>query len=103
MWGNNTGVSEGMIPGRKFFGPLFLVMVPPVFVHIVWYTNFHLDGSFMALLDSFTTFGVYETMSRAVPSPFTWKAWKIILTYMAVQATLMRVVPGKEFIGPTSN
>ncbi len=103
MWGNNTGVSVGMIPGRKFFGPLFLVMVPPVFVHMVWYTNYHLDGSFLALANSFASDGFVATMSKAVPSPFTWQAWKIILTYMAVQATLMRVVPGKEFIGPTSN
>lgn len=62
MWGNNTGKSKGMIPGREFFGPLFLVMVPPVFVMLVWYTNFHLEGSFTALGNSFVTNGAYATM-----------------------------------------
>lgn len=52
MWGTNTGVSQGMLPGRKFFGPLFLVIVPPIAVMLVWYTNFHLDGSFSALFES---------------------------------------------------
>lgn len=84
-----------MLPGRKFWGPLFLVMVPPVFVMLVWYTNFHLKGSFAALGESFMTVGVAETLSRAFPSPFTWQAWKIILTYIGVQAALMRLVPGK--------
>ena len=59
MWGNNTGVSQGMIPGRKFWGPLFLITVPPVFVMLVWYTNFHLKGSFLALFNSFLTVGVF--------------------------------------------
>ena len=52
MWGTNTGVSQGMLPGRKFFGPLFLVLAPPVAVMLVWYTNFHLDGSYAALFES---------------------------------------------------
>lgn len=91
-----------MIPGRKFFGPLFLVMAPPVAVMLVWYTNFHLDGSFSALFESIWNKGFLTTLSLACESPFDPKAWKIIGTYILVQALVMRLVPGKEFIGPTS-
>ena len=91
-----------MIPGRKFFGPLFLITVPPITVMLVWYTNFHLDGSFLALFDSIYNQGFLTTLSLACPSPFEPKAWKIIGTYMLVQALVMRLVPGKEYIGPIS-
>ena len=103
MWGNNTGVSQGMLPGRKTWGPLFLILAPPVFVHLVWYTNYHLDGSFYALFETIIKNGFFDTLQNAFPSPLNPQAWKIILTYIAVQATLMKVVPGKEFIGPTSS
>lgn len=68
----------------------------------VWYTNFHLDGSFLALLESILNKGIFETLKLAFPSPVEAKAWKIIGTYMLTQALIMRIVPGKEFIGPTS-
>lgn len=103
MWGNNIVSSEGMLPGRKFFGPLFLVCVTPIFVHLFWYTNFHLDGSFSALFQSIMEKGFVEILKLAIPSPFTLKAWKIILTFMTVQAILMRVVPGKEYTGPMTS
>lgn len=102
MWGNNTGISKGMIPGRRFLGPLFLIVVPPIFVMLVWYTNFHLDGSFTKLWSSFSTLGFKETLRRACLSPVNPVAWKIIGTYMAVQLLLMRLVPGKTFHGPVT-
>ena len=100
MWGTNTGVSQGMIPGRKYLGPLFLITAPPIVVFIVWYTNYHLNGSFAALFDKISAEGVVDTLKSMVPSPFEPKAWKIIGTYAFVQAMIMRFVPGKKFIGP---
>jgi len=84
MWGTNTGVSVGMLPGRKTFGPLFLVMVPPIAVMIVWYTNFHLNGSFAAFFDSVLNKGFFATLALCCESPFNPKAWKIIGTYILV-------------------
>ncbi len=103
MWGNNTGISMGMMPGREVFGPLFFITVAPVFVMLVWYTNYHLEGSFMALGNRILNDGFIATLTKATPSPFTAKAWQIIFTYMGVQLLLMRFIPGKEFIGPTSS
>lgn len=84
MWGTNTGVSKGMLPGRKFFGPLFLVLAPPVAVMLVWYTNFHLDGSYAALFESIYKQGFFTTLALCCESPFDPKAWKIIGTYILV-------------------
>jgi hypothetical protein len=51
-----------MIPGRKYLGPLFLITAPPIVVFIVWYTNYHLNGSFAALFDKISAEGVVDTL-----------------------------------------
>lgn len=102
MWGNNTGVSQGLIPGRKFWGPLMLVGIPPIFVHIMWHTNYNCDGSFARMFSEMLE-NPAEQLPRAFLTPLDPMAWQIIAVYVVVQAALMRLVPGKEYIGPTTN
>ena len=86
----------GMLGGRKDFGPLFLLTVPPIFIILMWHTNYNLDGSLPQMLQELIAGGpsyVYNNW----PTPWNPLAWKIIFSYMAVELLLMRFVPGPEF------
>ena len=86
----------GMLGGRKDIGPLFLLLVPPVFIILMWHTNYALGGSFPQLAANLYAKGpryIYDIW----PSPWNPVAWQVIGCYMAVELLLMRFVPGKEF------
>lgn len=34
-------------------GPLFLMVTTPIFIFILWYTMYELEGDFAALIDNF--------------------------------------------------
>lgn len=85
-----------MLGGRKDIGPLFLLLVPPVFIILMWHTNYALDGSFPQLAANLYAQGpryIYDVW----PSPWNPVAWQVIGCYMVVELILMRFVPGKEF------
>lgn len=85
-----------MLAGREDLGPLFLLTVPPVFIILMWHTNYDLDGSFPQLLSN-----MYENGPRYVydvwPSPWKPLAWKVIGSYMALELFLMKFVPGELY------
>lgn len=104
-WGNNKGISEGLLPAfmRNTLGPLLLMMITP-FVSI-FLTKF-VTSTDVTAVDSFYNSaidlkdrGLYEVVTR---DAFDVGAWKILGIFMAVQLILMRVVPGKKFLGPIS-
>lgn len=87
---------------RNLFGPLFLMLVCPAFVMLMWYTNTELQGSFTALWQLLMEQGFLQTVYQ-VWSPYFWGsaiAWKMIIIFTLFQLALMRLLPGKIFNGP---
>ncbi len=87
---------------RNLLGPLFLILVCPVFVMLMWYTNTELQGSLLALWNLLLEQGVASTIYK-VWAPVFWgsaTAWKIIFCFTVFQLVIMRLLPGKEFNGP---
>ncbi|MDA0712522.1 MAG: 7-dehydrocholesterol reductase [bacterium] len=82
--------------------PLFLVIFCSPIVLLIWYTNSHLDGSFLNLFNEFAQKGFLVTLAD-VWLPVMWgstTAWSIIGTFMVVELLLMKYMPGKVFKGP---
>jgi len=89
---------------RNAFGPLLLILLCPPFVMLIWYTNTTLDGSFSQLWTLILEQGVLN-VAYAVWQPYFWgssTAWSIIFCFIAFELTLMRLLPGKLFYGPTT-
>ncbi len=81
--------------------PLFLVAVCPPFAMLMWYTNVHLDGSFMRLGEEVMSRGLF-TLIYGVWAPVFFgsaTAWKMIGIFAALQLALMRLLPGKKYHG----
>lgn len=133
MWKNQGGKSVGLLPGRESLGPLFLMATTPVFIFVLWYTMYHLEGDFGLLIEGFKQVrghGVacvhqwlglvdapipntqhththtkpriwavhgqdgWSYLGEIIPTPFDPTAWKVILSYMAVELAFMRCVWG---------
>jgi 7-dehydrocholesterol reductase len=75
---------------HRFLLPLTLLTLCPPAVFIFWYTATALDGSFAAFWREPVFFWSLGSAT----------AWKIIASFAAFQLFLMRVVPGKPFLGP---
>lgn len=60
------------------------------------------DGSFTFTYVEFTQLGVYDFFMKVMPTSFDPLAWKIMMTYIAFEAMLMKMVPGKIFYGTKS-
>lgn len=87
---------------RTVLGPLFLILVCPIFVFFFWYTITQLQGSFEALLALITQQGFLSAFNLIV-LPYVFgnpTAWKLILIFSLFQLALMRLLPGKPFQGP---
>ncbi len=82
--------------------PLFLLLVCPPAVFIFWYVGAHLQGSFAAFFDLAKENGFFSTLWMIWKPVFFGSplAWKIIGIYGAFQLLLMKIVPGKPFLGP---
>eukprot|EP00811_Abedinium_folium_P033240 NODE_6219_length_1692_cov_8.598722.p1 GENE.NODE_6219_length_1692_cov_8.598722~~NODE_6219_length_1692_cov_8.598722.p1 ORF type:complete len:441 (-),score=121.92 NODE_6219_length_1692_cov_8.598722:369-1589(-) len=64
----------------------------------IWYTNYHLGGSFLALGKELVAEPL-ACLQRCLPSCIDSEAWALILGFAAFELALMRLVPGKEFKG----
>lgn len=82
---------------------IFLTLCPPA-VFIFWYTATALNGSFQAFGELVLAQGFFATVASIwFPIFFgTPLAWKIIASFAAFQLFLMRIVPGKPFLGPVT-
>ncbi|KTD24872.1 7-dehydrocholesterol reductase [Legionella maceachernii] len=87
---------------RNTLGPLFLILVCPPFVMVMWYTNTKLEGSFVTLGNLILEEGALRTLYH-LWQPHFWgsgPAWMMISCFIVFEAALMRLLPGKRFQGP---
>lgn len=87
---------------HRFLIPVtFLVLCPPA-VFIFWYTGTALNGSFEILWDLISIRGFIGSLTSIWGPVFfgTSNAWTIIASFAALQLLLMKIVPGKPFVGP---
>lgn len=87
---------------HRIFVPLLLLTLCPPAVFVFWHVNTTLGGSlseFWKLVVDLGPFSAIWSIWRPVMfgSPL---AWKMIFLFSAFQLFLMKVVPGKPFVGP---
>lgn len=87
---------------RNLLGPLFLILVCPPSVMLLWYTNTWLGGSFLKLYGLMVDQGVFYTIYQVWKPYFfgSTTAWTILFTYLTIEIFLMRFLPGKTMFGP---
>jgi 7-dehydrocholesterol reductase len=84
--------------------PLLILVGAPVTALLAWHTNVALGGSLEGLAREIGRQGVVSTI-LAVWRPVLLgspTAWAIIGVFVAVQLTLVRLLPGVPFSGPTT-
>ncbi|HSX04743.1 MAG TPA: 7-dehydrocholesterol reductase [Rhabdochlamydiaceae bacterium] len=84
--------------------PIFLLLLCPPLVILMWYTNVELDGSIQELFEIFQEDGFFATLSDVWGPIFfgTALSWAIILGFALFQIILMKVLPGKMEEGPVT-
>ena len=99
MYGNEAKTLTTL---RNTLFPLFLILACPPTAIIIWYTNTALGGSLHALLALILKDGFFTTLYHIWKPVFlgTKAGWTIISVFMLTQLILMRVIPGKRFLGP---
>lgn len=87
---------------HHYLMPLFLLTVCPPTVFVFWYVGSQLGGSFMAFWNLVLDQGLFTTVWSIWKPVFFGSAlaWKMIIGYGAFQLFLMRIIPGKPFLGP---
>lgn len=87
---------------RRILGPLFLILVCPPFVMLMWYTNAQLNGSASQLLNMIQSQGLLTTIYQVWQPYFfgSTTAWTILACFAVFELILMKAVPGKPFAGP---
>ena len=87
---------------RNTLGPLFLILLCPPFVMLMWYTNTALNGSLWELWALIGQNGLLQTIYD-IWAPYVLgsaTAWGLIACFMVFELVLMRVLPGKIVHGP---
>ncbi|ETV72455.1 hypothetical protein H257_12575 [Aphanomyces astaci] len=104
MWSNKatTKDSKGLLPGRATFGPLFLIASTPIAAILFTHIFVAEGGEWWPLAEKFSSLGVLPTLQAIWPSPFDPTAWQIILTFMAIQLALIKLVPAPTVYGPVT-
>jgi len=91
----SVGASGGWF--RRTALPLFLILVCPPTVIVLWMITVHFNGSFTLF---FTTADL-DTILALIPRP-TWRAARLLLFWAVLQAVLLIVLPGKTHYGPVT-
>jgi 7-dehydrocholesterol reductase len=89
--------------GKSLFA-LFLMIATPTSAMLIWHTLYHLDGSITALFMEFGNAGVLEVFQKAWFDHF-WgsaTAWTILGVYIPIQILMMKLLPGKPYMGPVT-
>jgi 7-dehydrocholesterol reductase len=89
----SVGASGGWF--RRSALPLFLILVCPPTVIVLWMITVHFNGS----LTLFFTTTDLDTILALVPRP-TWRAARLLLFWAVLQAVLLILLPGKTHYGP---
>jgi len=102
MWTPNQGESRsvGLLPGRETLGPLLLMTLCPVMGLLITEANFAYNGSLFALGAALVADPI--AVVRASYHAPSMATWTILGAFAAFQLALMRLVPGKRFVGPVS-
>eukprot|EP01006_Ploeotia_vitrea_P014064 TRINITY_DN3732_c0_g1_i1.p1 TRINITY_DN3732_c0_g1~~TRINITY_DN3732_c0_g1_i1.p1 ORF type:complete len:438 (+),score=-58.91 TRINITY_DN3732_c0_g1_i1:50-1363(+) len=94
---------EGGLFGNRALGSLLLILYTQPFCMLFIYTCQELNGSIGLLAKSMYEEGILNFLFRIWPTPFDELSIKIVLSFMAFELLLMKIVPGKEFRGvPTA-
>lgn len=90
---------EGFIPGRDTLGPLALMFLTPIVSIIFFHVCAHMNGDFIAFAGLCYEMGFWNVMFSVWPDAFDAEVWQMILSFMAFELALMKLVPGKRFEG----
>jgi 7-dehydrocholesterol reductase len=87
---------------HNYLVPSSLLILCPPTVFIFWYVGTKLDGSFLTFWGLVWEQGFFKVLWNLWSPVFFGSplAWKMIAIYSAFQLFLMRVIPGKPFLGP---
>lgn len=91
----STGI--GLIPGRALFGPISLMITTPCFSIIFFHVCANMKGNFVEYARICMENGFVDTLRSVWPDPWDPAVWTMIFSFLAFEAMLMRVVPGKRF------
>ena len=89
---------------RQTVVPALLIAVCPPTAILVWYVHTALGGSLSALLALFAKDGLVATVASIWGPVFfgTRTAWSLIGIFALLELLLMRLLPGKRFLGPVT-
>ncbi len=89
---------------RQTLVPATLISVCPPTAILVWYTHTALGGSMSKLGAMIAAQGFFSTLHAIWRPVFfgTSTAWTMIAAFALMQLVLMRVLPGKKFLGPVT-
>ena len=89
---------------RQTLIPALLIAVCPPTALVVWYANTALGGSLAAVVSFFREEGFFAALAHVWGPVFfgTRTAWTLLAVFAAVELTLMRVLPGRRFVGPVT-
>lgn len=84
-------------------GRLLLLVICPLFVQIISYTNTKMEGSFFDLFQMMYNEGPINVIVNKVWGPYFFGspiAWKILGIYVGVELAFMKLLPGPTIKGP---
>ena len=90
---------KGFIPGRETLGPLALMFLTPIVSIVFFHVCTHMNGDFVAFAELCYEMGFGTVVYSIWPSATDGETWRMILSFMAFELALMKLVPGKRFEG----
>ena len=87
---------EGGLFSNRALGSLLLILYTQPFCMLFIYTCQELKGSIGLLAKCFYDEGIFPFLFRIWPTPFDPLSIKIVLSFMAFELALMKLVPGRE-------
>jgi len=89
---------------RTIIAPPLVIIICPLIVGLIWFTNTQLDGSVTALAQLMTSNGVASTIWHIWQPIFVGSptAWAIIAIFASLELLFMRLLPGRHREGPIS-
>jgi 7-dehydrocholesterol reductase len=90
---------KGLIPQREILGPLFLMMTTPPFSIVFYHVVSQRQGDFISFGRDLYANGLLQTLYSIWPSPWLIGVWKAVGLFALLQLVLMKIVPGRTFVG----
>lgn len=90
---------DGVIPGRATLGPLALMFLTPIVSIVFFHVCAYMDGDFVSFAEMCMELGFSHVITSIWPNAYDGEVWTMILSFMAFELALMKLVPGKRFEG----